>query len=72
MPFVYSLYYNNSLVELSTHFSMKELARQSRIFNAKVRTIGVDVDAIDQQVEDKKRRCVCVCVCVCVRVCVCV
>jgi len=34
----------------------QELARQSRIFNAKVRTIGVDVDAITQQVEDKKRR----------------
>jgi len=34
----------------------QELARQSRIFNAKVRTIGVDVDAIDQQVEDKKRK----------------
>merc|ERR1719515_511497 len=34
----------------------QELARQSRIFNAKVRTIGVDVDAITQQAEDKKRR----------------
>ena len=35
---------------------VQESARQSRIFNAKVRTIGVDVDAITQQVEDKKRR----------------
>lgn len=34
----------------------QEAARQSRIFNAKVRTIGVDVDAITQQVEDKKKR----------------
>jgi len=34
----------------------QELARQSRIFNAKIRTIGVDVDAINQQVQDKKRR----------------
>ncbi|XP_014770684.1 RIB43A-like with coiled-coils protein 2 [Octopus bimaculoides] len=31
-----------------------ERQRQCRIFNAKVRTIGLDVDAIDQQVLEKK------------------
>ncbi|NWU99134.1 RIBC2 protein, partial [Upupa epops] len=32
----------------------RELQRQSRIFNAKVRTIGVDKDALDSQVKDRK------------------
>lgn len=31
-----------------------EKARQNRIFNARVRTIGVDVDALSQQVNDRK------------------
>ncbi|XP_040451605.1 RIB43A-like with coiled-coils protein 2 [Falco naumanni] len=32
----------------------RELQRQSRIFNARVRTIGVDKDALDAQVKDRK------------------
>ncbi|XP_068258233.1 RIB43A-like with coiled-coils protein 2 [Nyctibius grandis] len=32
----------------------RELQRQSRIFNARVRTIGVDKDALDTQVKDRK------------------
>ncbi|KAM6314446.1 RIB43A-like with coiled-coils protein 2 [Podargus strigoides] len=32
----------------------RELQRQSRIFNARVRTIGVDKDALDSQVKDRK------------------
>ncbi|KAM4018987.1 RIB43A-like with coiled-coils protein 2 isoform 1-T3 [Anomaloglossus baeobatrachus] len=32
----------------------KEQQRQSRIFNARVRTIGVDVDALGKQVEERK------------------
>ncbi|XP_054255792.1 RIB43A-like with coiled-coils protein 2 [Indicator indicator] len=32
----------------------RELQRQSRIFNARLRTIGVDKDALDSQVKDKK------------------
>ncbi|XP_034639980.1 RIB43A-like with coiled-coils protein 2 isoform X1 [Trachemys scripta elegans] len=32
----------------------RELHRQSRIFNARVRTIGVDKDALDTQINDKK------------------
>lgn len=31
-----------------------EKQRQSRIFNAKVRTIGIDVSAIDLQKQEKK------------------
>uniref|UniRef100_A0A8B9SMJ4 RIB43A domain with coiled-coils 2 n=1 Tax=Anas platyrhynchos TaxID=8839 RepID=A0A8B9SMJ4_ANAPL len=32
----------------------RELERQSRIFNARLRTIGVDKDALDAQVKDRK------------------
>ncbi|XP_040514053.1 RIB43A-like with coiled-coils protein 2 isoform X1 [Gallus gallus] len=32
----------------------RELQRQGRIFNARVRTIGVDKDALDAQVKDRK------------------
>ncbi|XP_009563249.2 RIB43A-like with coiled-coils protein 2 [Cuculus canorus] len=32
----------------------RELQRQSRIFNARVRTIGVDKNALDSQVKDRK------------------
>ncbi|KAM9640971.1 RIB43A-like with coiled-coils protein 2 [Morphnus guianensis] len=32
----------------------RELQRQSRIFNARVRTIGVDKDALDTQVKERK------------------
>ncbi|XP_063998905.1 RIB43A-like with coiled-coils protein 2 isoform X2 [Pogoniulus pusillus] len=32
----------------------RELQRQSRIFNARLRTIGVDKDALDRQVKEKK------------------
>ncbi|KAM6293737.1 RIB43A-like with coiled-coils protein 2 isoform 1-T1 [Porphyrio hochstetteri] len=32
----------------------RELQRQSRIFNARVRTIGVDKEALDTQVKDRK------------------
>uniref|UniRef100_A0A8B9NBD5 RIB43A domain with coiled-coils 2 n=1 Tax=Accipiter nisus TaxID=211598 RepID=A0A8B9NBD5_9AVES len=32
----------------------RELQRQSRVFNARVRTIGVDKDALDTQVKDRK------------------
>jgi trehalose-6-phosphate synthase len=31
----------------------KELERQNRIFNAKVRTIGIDVQALKEQVHDR-------------------
>ncbi|XP_014676884.1 PREDICTED: RIB43A-like with coiled-coils protein 2 [Priapulus caudatus] len=34
----------------------REQQRQSRIFNAKVRTIGVDINALDQQVNERKAR----------------
>ncbi|KAG7214940.1 hypothetical protein INR49_005215, partial [Caranx melampygus] len=34
----------------------RETERQERIFNDKVRTIGVDKDALDMQVEEKKKR----------------
>ncbi|XP_064414350.1 RIB43A-like with coiled-coils protein 2 [Latimeria chalumnae] len=34
----------------------RELQRQSRIFNAKVRTIGLDIETLDKQVEDRKRQ----------------
>ncbi|XP_008488481.1 RIB43A-like with coiled-coils protein 2 [Calypte anna] len=32
----------------------QELQRQSRIFNARLRTIGIDKDALDSQVKDRK------------------
>ncbi|XP_050569146.1 RIB43A-like with coiled-coils protein 2 isoform X4 [Cygnus atratus] len=32
----------------------RELQRQSRVFNARLRTIGVDKDALDAQVKDRK------------------
>ena len=32
----------------------QELERQNRIFNAKVRTIGVDAQGIQEQVHDRK------------------
>ena len=32
----------------------QELERQNRIFNSKVRTIGVDVQGITEQVHDRK------------------
>ncbi|XP_051482266.1 RIB43A-like with coiled-coils protein 2 [Apus apus] len=32
----------------------RELQRQSRIFNARLRTIGIDKDALDSQVKDRK------------------
>ncbi|XP_036373700.1 RIB43A-like with coiled-coils protein 2 [Megalops cyprinoides] len=34
----------------------RELQRKDRIFNAKVRTIGVDKDALDYQVEERRKR----------------
>ena len=32
-----------------------EEQRKSRIFNAKVRTIGIDLQAVDQQIHDRKQ-----------------
>lgn len=34
----------------------RELQRQSRIFNARVRTIGIDLNALNEQVQDRTRR----------------
>lgn len=34
----------------------RELQRQSRIFNARVRTIGIDLNALSEQVSDRTRR----------------
>ncbi|EDO49672.1 predicted protein [Nematostella vectensis] len=34
----------------------RELQRQSRIFNARVRTIGIDLQALETQVADRKRQ----------------
>ncbi|XP_036424034.1 RIB43A-like with coiled-coils protein 2 [Colossoma macropomum] len=34
----------------------RELQRQERIFNANVRTIGIDTDALDHQVEEKRNK----------------
>ncbi|XP_076878236.1 RIB43A-like with coiled-coils protein 2 [Brachyhypopomus gauderio] len=45
--------------DAAAHFERRrnrELQRQDRIFNAKVRTIGIDRDALDYQVEEKKNK----------------
>ncbi|KAI5615839.1 RIB43A-like with coiled-coils protein 2, partial [Silurus asotus] len=34
----------------------RELQRQERIFNSKVRTIGIDKEALDHQVQEKRFR----------------